>query len=214
VPLLPWDHVPNVRRYYARLAIQIFSDAFSYWWGQIAAGLIVAAVGVPIAWHYGWFPKGSLWWTMSVSFVPYAVIIVVSLAVNAIRAPVKLDNARATEAAQILTAKESIESRLEDSLTKISPVEQARREHVAEQLKRFNKDHKEVLRRLLRGKTHSRITSRWDLDREVSNHALRMGVDAGLVIHTPPSIRSMDQNQYWEVHPDYRESLTFHLHKG
>jgi hypothetical protein len=89
----PWEHVPSIRQYYARLVLQIISDFF----GSARGHIVSAAIGIAaalISRQVGWIPKGGIVWTILVALIPYVGILLLVLIMNAIRAPVKLDNRR------------------------------------------------------------------------------------------------------------------------
>ena len=93
----PWERVPNIRAYYARLAKRVLSDTFTYFWGQIVSGAVLGVATALLSRHVHWIPNDSTWTIVGVILAPYGAILLVSLIINALRGPVKLDNDRQVE---------------------------------------------------------------------------------------------------------------------
>ena len=61
-------------------------------------GTILGVVAALISRTVGWIPRGGILWTVLVALLPNSAIMVAALIVNAVRAPVKLDNQRRSRA--------------------------------------------------------------------------------------------------------------------
>src|SRR5712692_5409033 len=96
MPLRPWTRLPNIRQYYGRFLQQVLSDSFAYFWGQVVSGFGLGIAAVLLGREVGWVPNDGLWRILLIASIPYVGIVALTLAFNAIRAPVKLDNHRAS----------------------------------------------------------------------------------------------------------------------
>ena len=118
---------------------------------------------------FGWIPNGGVPRTAIIALLPYAVLLVVTLLFNALRAPAKMDNRRTVRIGllrrsarrrftELRDAKNGELARLTERLRQaeatpkappISAIEQRRRDLVAEYLKPFDADEIKALRHVL-----------------------------------------------------------------
>ncbi|HLY20744.1 MAG TPA: hypothetical protein VKR61_26135 [Bryobacteraceae bacterium] len=191
---------------------QVLADTFHYFWGQIMTGAAAGVILVLLSRTYG---KAGFWWTIGVSLLPYAFIVAVSLIVNAIRAPVKLDNRRRAEIATLGEDKRAMQSaleaaRLDAEKPQISALEKGRREQLATALLKFTEDKKKVLVYLLRnGPTKTPFL---ELHCGVAANTIRSTIAKGhegrIISVIPKGPRSMVR---FEINADLRKALEFHL---
>jgi hypothetical protein len=94
----------------------------------------------------GWIPKGGILWTIGIALSPYVAIMIGAAVINAVRAPVKLDNHRARRAALL---RESAAQRTEAAKAKLVEAvpddQKEKRRIVAEKLRDFSAGEREFL---------------------------------------------------------------------
>lgn len=132
-------------------------------------GLALCILNGIVGLIFGWIPNGGVPRTAIIALLPYAVLLVVTLLFNAVRAPAKMDNRRTVRIGllrrsarrrftELRDAKNGELSRLTERLRQaeatpkappISVIEQRRRDLVAEYLKPFDADEIKALRHVL-----------------------------------------------------------------
>jgi hypothetical protein len=218
-----------MRRYYKRLLRQVLVDVRAYFRKEIMTGTILGVVAALISRTVGWIPRGGILWTVLVALLPNSAIMVAALIVNAVRAPVKLDNQRRSRAQK---QREAAERRLfrdrekhqreltelaqekagiEEKL-KVGPLEQSRRELVAGKLTGCNPEDRMVLEYLiLHGSTYLMALQRNEEIRSKTQNAfaaesaINRCVNAQLITQVPGATEMV------EVNPELKNAVEFHL---
>ena len=90
----PWTRLPNIRRYYRRLAAHAWHEVVSLgWWSQVI-GLLVGFAITLLQIQLKLIPPQLSWQALRAFALPYFAVLVLMVALALFRAPVAIDNRR------------------------------------------------------------------------------------------------------------------------
>lgn len=197
-----------------RLALQVLADTFAYWWGQLVMGLVTGIAGPLIALHLGWIPQGEVWKAIGIVVISLTGPALVSLLVNAFRAPVKLDNGREREISGLEKRKRSVEAELDSmrvAKPKREPLDERRYQQTKEIVGTLSTQAKMVLLHILdHEKVRKGVYQIPGLESADVHSMLEVGelaAETARVIVRKEWDRKPHLVTWWEIVPGYQSAL-------